>query len=134
MPTIAQATISLLIGITLTLIPKTLEAKPVHYDLNIAVTEGKLKGQKLTGEIHFDDQFLDNQGNGLITSAQGLEVNLFFFGKLLTNKDDVSYPDYPQLQVKNREIQRLEFWVEPGERRGSWWNRPGWKIEITPKS
>jgi hypothetical protein len=100
------------------------------YDITIDVTAGSLEGNRFTGRICYDDEFLTGMGIETVTPYLGLSTRINFLGQTYDQTDDTDYPEFPQLILQEGEIQRLEFWVE-SDQRGSWWETPGWTIELT---
>jgi len=102
------------------------------HDIVVDVTAGSLEGNQFTGTICYDDEFLMGIGTEEISPYLGLSVTMNFLGKDYDQTADTDYPEYPKLILEDGEIQRLEFWVESDER-GSWWNTPGWDIQLTER-
>lgn len=123
-----RAAVSIVIAYTV-LDFSPVQAKPVSYDFKVNVTQGKLSGTSFGGNFSYDDSVLDSTGSATLKVENGLTVNMNFFGQSFTAKDDINYPNFPQLSLENGEVKELDFWVEPGKR-GKWWGLPGWEIEL----
>lgn len=121
------------LAIAWTLLSGGAVAKPVTYDFTVDVTEGKLAGKSFDGSFSYDDEAVSETGTTAIGITEGLQVEMTFFDRSFTAEDDVNYPEFPQLVLEEGEVQKLEFWVEPGAERGSWWDLPGWNVELTPR-
>ena len=102
------------------------------YDIVVDVTAGSLEGNQFTGTICYDDEFLMGIGTEEVSPYLGLSTTMNFLGKDYDQTADTDYPEYPKLILQDGEIQSLEFWVE-SEKRGSWWNTPGWDIQLTKR-
>lgn len=100
------------------------------YDITIDVTAGSLAGNQFTGSICYDDEFLTGIGSETVTPYLGLGTRMTFLGQTYNETADTDYPEFPQLILQDGEVDRLEFWVE-SDQRGSWWDTPGWAIELT---
>jgi hypothetical protein len=112
---------------------RPIQAVPVTYDFTVEVTQGSLAGNTFTGSFRYDDESVRRVGTKEIGVADGLMVNMTFFGQDYTEKADTGYPEYPKLILEDGLIQRLDFWIEPGER-VVWWGQPGWKVELFPRN
>ena len=110
----------------------SVQAFPVTYDFTVVVTQGSLAGNTFNGSFSYDDGQLSGVGAEEIGIADGLTVNMTFFEQDYTEIADTDYPAFPKLIFEDGEIQRLDFWIEPGER-GVWWGLPGWEIELSPR-
>ena len=110
-----------------------IQAMPVTYDFTVVVTEGSLAGNTFKGSFSYDDEVLSGVGTEEIGIADGLTVNMTFFGQDYTETADRNYPAFPKLIFEDGKIQRLDFWIESGERQ-VWWGLPGWKIELSPRT
>lgn len=119
-------------GLILSSIPGTAQAAIQTYDIVVDVTAGSLEGNQFTGTICYDDEFLMGIGTEEVSPYLGLSTTMNFLGKDYDQTDDTDYPDYPKLILEDGEIQSLEFWVE-SDQRGSWWNTPGWDIQLTER-
>lgn len=118
------------IAIACVSLPVEAIAGPVTYDFTVTVTEGKLAGISFGGSFTYDDDAVSERGMTAIAVEDGLTVDMTFFDRPFTAKDDIDYPEFPQLFFEDGEVQKLEFWVEPGEERGSWWDLPGWNVDL----
>ena len=108
------------------------QALPVTYDFTVVVTQGSLAGNTFNGSFSYDDAQLSGVGAEEIGIADGLTVTMTFFEQDYAETADIDYPAFPKLIFEAGEIQRLDFWIEPGER-GIWWGLPGWEIELSPR-
>jgi hypothetical protein len=105
-------------------------AEPVIYDFTVQVRTGSLAGNRFTGTVRFDSEAFTGVGRETIGVEDGLAVKMQFYGMYFGAMDDVNYPEFPRVNLNNGELESLDFWIEPGAR-GSWWNLPGWEIELT---
>lgn len=110
----------------------SVQTLPVAYDFTVMVTEGSLAGNTFNGSFSYDDSTLSGVGVEEIGIDEGLTVNMTFLGQDYAETADTGYPEFPKLIFEAGEIQRLDFWIEPGER-GVWWGLPGWEIELSPR-
>ena len=119
--------------LSITLLPvRTVTAKPVTYDFTVNVVQGSLKDQSFKGFFTYDDEKLTGSETEVLGVGEGLRVCMDFFEKIHSEKDDVDYPQYPQLIFQEGKPETLDFWVEPSKRR-IWWNVNGWEVEISPR-
>lgn len=109
------------------------QALPVTYDFTVVVTQGSLAGNTFNGSFSYDDSTLSGVGVEEIGVVDGLTITMTFFGQDYLETADIDYPAFPKLIFDEGEIQRLDFWIEPGER-GVWWGLPGWEIELSPRN
>jgi hypothetical protein len=109
------------------------QAAPVIYDFTVVVTQGSLAGNTFSGSFSYDDALLENVGTETLGVEEGLTVEMNFLGEDYTETADIDYPKFPQVIFEAGEIQRLDYWIEPGER-GIWWGLPGWEIELSPRN
>ena len=127
------ATFSTVVLTTVGLKMPAAEATPVTYDFTVVVTQGTLAGNTFSGSFTYDDADLKGVGKETIEVEDGLKVNMNFLGEDYTETADIDYPKFPQLIFEAGEIQRLDYWIEPGKR-GIWWGLPGWEIELSPRN
>ena len=109
------------------------QAAPITYDFTVVVTEGSLAGNTFNGSFTYDDTMVEGVGTETLGVEDGLKVNMNFLGENYTETADIDYPQFPQLVFEAGEIQRLDFWIEPGKR-AVWWGLPGWEIELSPRN
>ncbi|MGB3401468.1 MAG: hypothetical protein WBA77_02120 [Microcoleaceae cyanobacterium] len=109
------------------------QAAPVTYDFTVVVTEGSLSGNTFSGSFSYDDAMIEGVGTETVGVEEGLKVNMNFLGEDYTETADIDYPKFPRVIFEAGEIQRLDYWIEPGER-GIWWGLPGWEIELSPRN
>ena len=55
-----------------------------------------------------------------------------FMQQIQNETNDVDYPQFPQLTLKQGKPETLDFWVEPSYRR-LWWNQNGWQVTLSPR-
>ncbi len=125
--------ISLLISTYSLNISSPVIGKPVVYDFTVNVTEGGLKGRSFTGTFSYDDDKLTDATTQTLTIQDGLKVCMNFMSETQDQTKDVDYPEFPQLTLKNRQPETLDFWVETQAPRRLWWNQNGWLVEISPR-
>lgn len=109
------------------------QAAPVTYDFTVVVTQGSLAGNTFSGSFTYDDEMVEGVGTETLGVEDGLTVEMDFLGENYTETADTDYPEFPQLVFEAGEIQRLDFWIEPGQR-AVWWGLPGWEIELSPRN
>lgn len=128
----AIASLAIATGSTLlsTVLATAAQALPVTYDITITVTDGSLKGNTFTGSFTYDDEKLTYDGQESLSPDDGIAVTMNFLGKDYDATADADYPEFPQIIFQDGAFERLEFWVE-SEQRGSWWDTPGWNIELS---
>ena len=107
-------------------------AKPITYDFTVNVVKGSLKGNTYQGFFSYDDEELIGKGKETVNVQQGLKVCMNFFNQMYSESNDVDYPQYPLLILKDGKPETLDFWMESPQRR-IWWNRDGWEVEISQR-
>lgn len=107
-------------------------AKPVIYDFTVNVVEGSLKGRTFNGFFSYDDEQLTGEEMEIIGVKDGLKVCMNFMQQIQNETNDVDYPQFPQLTLKQGKPETLDFWVEPSYRR-LWWNQNGWQVTLSPR-
>jgi hypothetical protein len=108
-------------------------AEPIIYDFTVNVRTGSLAGNHFSGTFRFDREAMTGTGRETIAVEDGLAIKMQFYGMYFGAADDVDYPEFPQVNLDDGEVESLDFWVEPGDR-GRWWDLPGWEIELTRRS
>ncbi len=109
---------------------RSVTAKPIVYSFTVNVVEGTLQGKTFNGFFSYDDEKLLGNETEILGINDGLKVCMNFFDQLYTEKNDVDYPSFPQLTLKEGQPEILDFWIEPAKRR-LWWNLNGWNVELS---
>lgn len=77
------------------------------------VQSGDFTGTIGTGTLSYDDTILDGSGYGYFYPNDPSSFNLSFnvFGQTFTTVNDADFPDYPEFEINNFELDYLSFLV-----------------------
>ena len=87
------------------------QAATITYNFKADVTSGSLLGQTFTGLLSYDDSTLTKVGPEFLSPAEGLKVSFNFLGTAYTEKNDVTFQDFPLTNFNNGVFEGLDFAV-----------------------
>lgn len=89
------------------------QSATITYNFEVNVTEGNYLG-KYNGNFSFEDSVLTNNGDEIITQANGnLSLLFTFLNKTYTIQDELEFPAYPGAYFRNGQLLGLSFLVVP---------------------